>query len=162
MCDQQTAQLKFWTRPPELLRQELHSSPSGLSQEEAELIHEKYGLNLLKARQERTPFTLLFNQLKSTIEFILIFTTRMSPFLQGDIRYLNRHTLQQKALRQCNDSIIAYRWYPCLAPSLLNTGKSTEANTTWLTNHRYDCRYYQFINYFNRIDEHWFYQRFYA
>jgi Mg2+-importing ATPase len=82
VSDQQLAQLKFWTRPPDLLWQDLHSSPSGLSQEEAEQRLEKYGQNVLKARQELTPLKLFLNQFKSPIVLILIFATLMSAFLQ--------------------------------------------------------------------------------
>lgn len=82
MSDQQLAQLKFWTRPPELLWQDLHSSPRGLSQAEAEQRLESYGENVLKARQELTPFKLFLNQFKSPIVLILIFATLMSAFLQ--------------------------------------------------------------------------------
>jgi len=82
VSDQQLAQLKFWTRPPELLWQDLHSSPRGLSQAEAEQRLESYGENVLKARQELTPFKLFLNQFKSPIVLILIFATLMSAFLQ--------------------------------------------------------------------------------
>jgi Mg2+-importing ATPase len=82
VSDQQLAKLKFWTRPPELLWQDLHSSPRGLSQAEAEQRLESYGENVLTARQEFTPFKLLLNQFKSPIVLILIFATLMSAFLQ--------------------------------------------------------------------------------
>jgi Mg2+-importing ATPase len=82
VSDQQLAQLKFWTRPPELLWQDLHSSLRGLSQVEAEQRLGSYGENVLKARQELTPLKLFLNQFKSPIVLILIFATLMSAFLQ--------------------------------------------------------------------------------
>jgi Mg2+-importing ATPase len=82
VSDQQLAQLKFWTHPPDQLWQELQSSASGLSQGEAEQRLEKFGQNVLKARQELTPLKLFLNQFKSPIMLILIFATLMSAFLQ--------------------------------------------------------------------------------
>ena len=73
---------KYWTENPDVLWQELHSSPQGLSQAEAEQRLEQVGPNVLKARRELTPLMLFLNQFKSPIVLILIFATLMSAFLQ--------------------------------------------------------------------------------
>ncbi len=76
-----TSAVKFWAKSPDELWTELNSSPQGLTQEEAEQRLEKYGLNLLRARQEVTPLKLFLNQFKSPIMLILIFATILSAFL---------------------------------------------------------------------------------
>ncbi len=62
--------------------QQLQSSPQGLTETEAQLRLEKYGPNILKARQELTPLKLFLNQFKSPIVLILIFATLLSAFLK--------------------------------------------------------------------------------
>ena len=158
MSNQQKAQLKFWTRPPELLRQDLHSSSSGLSQEEDDQRLVKYGLNLFNARQDRTPLKLLSNQFKSLIEFSLIFTPLISVFLQNGVYHLRWYSIQQKSFLQGDDSINGYRRPYCLASARFTIGKFTGGKTAWLTNLRYDCRYYHFIGCFSGINKRWFYQ----
>ncbi len=74
--------MKYWAKTPDELLQELHSSPQGLSQAEAEERLEAVGPNLLRARREVTPLKLFLNQFKSPIVVILIFATLMSAFLQ--------------------------------------------------------------------------------
>lgn len=73
---------KYWSQSSDQLWQELQSNPQGLSQDEAEQRLEKYGPNVLKARQELTPLKLFLNQFKSPIMLILIFATLMSAYLQ--------------------------------------------------------------------------------
>ncbi len=74
--------LNYWAQNPETLFMELHSSPQGLTQTEAQLRLGKYGPNELKARKELTPLKLFLNQFKSPIMLILIFATALSAFLQ--------------------------------------------------------------------------------
>ncbi len=74
-------QPSYWTKSTSDLFQELHSSPQGLSQSEAEQRLEQVGPNMLRARREVTPLLLFLNQFKSPIILILIFATLMSAFL---------------------------------------------------------------------------------
>jgi Mg2+-importing ATPase len=64
------------------LWEQLQSSPLGLTETEAEQRLEKYGPNILQARQELTPLKLFLNQFKSPIILILIFATLLSAFLK--------------------------------------------------------------------------------
>jgi P-type Mg2+ transporter len=77
-----TADTIFWSQSPQELWSALQSTPQGLSASEAEQRLDKYGPNVLKARQELTPLLLLINQFKSPIVLILIFATVMSAILQ--------------------------------------------------------------------------------
>jgi hypothetical protein len=160
--DRQTVQLKFWTRPLDLLWQDLPSLFSSLSQEEAGQRQETYGLNMFTVRQEFTPLKLLLNQFKSLIEFSLIFTTRFSVFLQDSIGNLRGYSIQQKSFLQGEDAVNDRLRGYCLASTLFTIGKFVGGNIAWLTNLRYDCRYYHFMEYFRTINERRFYQRFYA
>jgi Mg2+-importing ATPase len=81
-AQQKDTQENYWAKKPEELCQELHSSPQGLSQVEAEQRLEEGGPNVLKARREVTPLILLLHQFKSPIILILIFATVMSAFLK--------------------------------------------------------------------------------
>lgn len=76
-----THQNPNWTKKPDELWQELHSSPKGLSQAEAEQRLEQVGPNVLRAKREMTPILLFLSQFKSPIILILIFATLMSAFL---------------------------------------------------------------------------------
>lgn len=75
-------QASYWTKSADELWKAFNSSLQGLSQEEAEHRLEEVGPNVLKARQELTPFILFLNQFKSPIVIILIFATLMSAFLK--------------------------------------------------------------------------------
>ncbi|MFZ2095768.1 MAG: cation-transporting P-type ATPase [Anaerolineales bacterium] len=77
MSVQQPAQQKYWNHPPDQLWQDQQSSPGRLSQEESELRLEKYGPNVLKARQNLSPLMLFLAQFESPIVLILIFATLM-------------------------------------------------------------------------------------
>src|SRR5512137_1258339 len=81
-ADSTDGKAKYWTKSPDELWQELHSSPKGLSQTEAEQRLETVGPNVIGARREVTPLKLFLNQFKSPIVLILIFATLMSAFLQ--------------------------------------------------------------------------------
>jgi magnesium-transporting ATPase (P-type) len=72
----------YWAQTPEQLFKELQTSSQGLSQTNAEQRFEKYGPNMLKARQELSPLRLFINQFKSPIVLILSFATLLSAFLQ--------------------------------------------------------------------------------
>lgn len=76
-----THQNPYWTKKPDEFWQELHSSPKGLSQAEAEQRLEQVGPNVLRAKREMTPILLFLSQFKSPIILILIFATLMSAFL---------------------------------------------------------------------------------
>ena len=73
---------KFWSQTPQELWSAMQSSLQGLSASEAEQRLDKYGPNVLKARQELTPLKLFLNQFKSPIVLILIFATLLSAFLK--------------------------------------------------------------------------------
>ncbi len=73
---------KYWAMTSSELTEQFHSSLQGLNDTEAHLRLEKYGPNVLKARQELTPLKLFLNQFKSPIVLILIFATLLSAFLK--------------------------------------------------------------------------------
>jgi Mg2+-importing ATPase len=73
---------KYWALNTNELWEQLQSSPLGLTETEAEQRLEKYGPNILQARQELTPLKLFLNQFKSPIILILIFATLLSAFLK--------------------------------------------------------------------------------
>ena len=73
---------RYWAMNAAELFIQLQSSPQGLTETEAQVRLEKYGPNILKARQEFTPLKLFLNQFKSPIVLILIFATVLSAFLK--------------------------------------------------------------------------------
>jgi Mg2+-importing ATPase len=73
---------KYWALNSHDIYEQLQSYPQGLSETEAEIRLEKYGPNILKARQELTPLKLFIYQFKSPIVLILIFATLLSAFLK--------------------------------------------------------------------------------
>jgi Mg2+-importing ATPase len=73
---------KYWAMTSSELMEQFHSSLQGLNATEANSRLEKYGPNVLKARQELTPLKLFLNQFKSPIVLILIFATLLSAFLK--------------------------------------------------------------------------------
>jgi Mg2+-importing ATPase len=78
-----TSKNNFWALSAQQLYELLQSNKNGLTQEDADQRLERYGLNMLKARQEITPLKLFLNQFKSPIVLILIFATILSAIL-GD------------------------------------------------------------------------------
>lgn len=74
----QTALAAYWSATPEQLLTELHSSPQGLSQEEAARRLEQYGPNSIQAGSQSTALKLLLNQFKSPLVLILVFAAVIS------------------------------------------------------------------------------------
>ena len=72
----------YWSRPPEQLLIELHSTLNGLSQADVELRRKQYGPNALKAGSQNTALSLLLNQFKSPLVLILVVAAVISAFAQ--------------------------------------------------------------------------------
>jgi Mg2+-importing ATPase len=62
-----------WSLPQEVLIEQLHSSPQGLSNEEAQERLSQFGRNVLVSREKVTPVWLFLNQFKSPLILILVF-----------------------------------------------------------------------------------------
>jgi P-type Mg2+ transporter len=73
---------RYWAMNSNELFALLQSSSQGLTETEAQQRLAKYGPNILKTRQELTPFKLFLNQFKSPIVIILIFATLLSAVLK--------------------------------------------------------------------------------
>src|SRR5512136_332858 len=71
----------FWSTPPTSLLQNLHTSPQGLSSEEARLRLSRHGANRLKPKARSDTLALLLAQFKSPIILILIFAAGLSIFV---------------------------------------------------------------------------------
>ncbi len=76
--EDRTSLSDYWSVTPEHLLSELHSSPQGLSQDDAARRLEEYGPNSLKAGSQVTPLRLLLNQFKSPLVLILVFAATVS------------------------------------------------------------------------------------
>ena len=72
----------YWSQPLDRLLAALHSTTEGLSSAEAAQRLEKFGHNLLEAREKVTPLRLFLEQLKSPLVLILIFAAAVSALLQ--------------------------------------------------------------------------------
>lgn len=72
----------FWSLPTAQLLQQMQSTTSGLSRQDAKQRLSKYGANSLKQTRKSSAFILLLNQFKSPIILILIFAAVLSIFLQ--------------------------------------------------------------------------------
>ena len=70
--DTQTALVAYWSTAPDKLLSELHSSPNGLSQADAERRLLQYGPNSIQAGSQTTALGLLLNQFKSPLVLILV------------------------------------------------------------------------------------------
>lgn len=67
-----------WYMPLELLMEQLHSSPQGLSSGEAQEPLSQYGRNEISSRETVSPIQLFLNQFKSPLMLILIFAAIIS------------------------------------------------------------------------------------
>jgi P-type Mg2+ transporter len=76
--DDRAALAAYWSIAPELLLSALRSSPSGLSQDDAEQRLKQYGQNSIKAGSQITALGLLLNQFKSPLVLILVFAAIIS------------------------------------------------------------------------------------
>lgn len=74
---------EFWSVPATKLVEELKTTPSGLTSDEAKERLTKFGPNLLKVKGRSDAISLLISQFKSPIILILIFASFLSIFL-GD------------------------------------------------------------------------------
>ena len=72
----------FWSLPTDRVLQQMHSTTSGLSHQDAKQRLSEYGVNSLKQTHKSSAFILLLNQFKSPIILILIFAAMLSIFLQ--------------------------------------------------------------------------------
>ncbi|XGV97989.1 MAG: magnesium-translocating P-type ATPase [Leptolyngbya sp. BL-A-14] len=73
----------FWSHPASDLLHTLHTTPQGLTSQEATQRLSQYGVNLLKARKKSDALSLLLAQFQSPIILILVFAAGLSFFL-GD------------------------------------------------------------------------------
>ena len=77
--------LEFWSVPINEVYQEIDSSIEGLTTNEAIKRLKLYGQNVPKSESKYTLLSLLFNQFKSPILLIFIFSAILSYFLQDPI-----------------------------------------------------------------------------
>lgn len=75
---------KYWSIPCEKVMQNLQSSSTGLSDQEAKIRLKEYGENTIKKQKKATKLMLFLKQLKSPIMLILIFGTIVSA-ITGDL-----------------------------------------------------------------------------
>jgi Mg2+-importing ATPase len=73
---------QYWSQPPATLLALLHSTPDGLSAEEAGRRLSQVGPNVLEAKKKATALGVFINQFKSPIILILIFATALSAVLK--------------------------------------------------------------------------------
>jgi Mg2+-importing ATPase len=71
----------FWSLTAEQLLAELHTTPNGIQQPDAENRIKQYGVNALKAQRQTSAFRLLLSQFKSPLVLILIFAAIISAFV---------------------------------------------------------------------------------
>jgi Mg2+-importing ATPase len=71
----------YWSLDPDLLVRQLGSSPSGLSNTEAQSRLASYGQNLLSARSGPTAFAAFARQFRSPLVLILVFAALISAFV---------------------------------------------------------------------------------
>ena len=74
----QTSLAAYWSMWPEQLLAELHTSPNGLSQDDAQRRLQQYGPNSLKAGSQASALGLLLNQFKSPLVLILVIAAIIS------------------------------------------------------------------------------------
>ncbi len=79
----QNQQSSFWSAPASEVRQQLQTTPRGLTGDEAGKRLKRYGSNLLKPKKRSDAPTLLLAQFKGPITLILIFAGGLSFFV-GD------------------------------------------------------------------------------
>ena len=75
-------QSTFWSLPAAQVLTLVHSTPAGLSRQEAQQHLSEFGANSLKQKQKSNSLTLLLNQFRSPIILILIFAAVLSLFLR--------------------------------------------------------------------------------
>jgi len=73
---------QYWSQPSPSLLASLHSTPSGLSAEEADRRLSQFGPNVLEAKKKTTALGVFINQFKSPIILILLFATALSTLLK--------------------------------------------------------------------------------
>ena len=74
--------MTYWSQPTDSLLASLHSTPGGLSTDEARQRLEQFGPNALRAREKATALGLFLNQFKSPIILILLFATGVSAVVK--------------------------------------------------------------------------------
>ena len=67
-----------WNLPKESLFEQLHTSPQGLTGEEAHERLSQFGQNVLTSREKVTPFRLFLHQFENPLVIILIFAAGIS------------------------------------------------------------------------------------
>ncbi|MEH1918783.1 magnesium-translocating P-type ATPase [Nostoc sp.] len=72
----------FWSLPTDQVLQQMHSTTSGLSRQDAKQRLSEFGANSLKQKHKSSAWMLLLNQFKSPIILILIFAAVLSIFLK--------------------------------------------------------------------------------
>jgi Mg2+-importing ATPase len=73
---------QYWSQPSASLLASLHSTPSGLSAEEAGRRLSQLGPNILEAKKKATALGVFINQFRSPIILILLFATALSTLLK--------------------------------------------------------------------------------
>ncbi len=82
MSPDPTPDKPYWSQSAEELLASLHSSPQGLSSEDARRRLDQSGLNLIQAQKQASALILFLNQFKSPIVLILLAATGLSAALQ--------------------------------------------------------------------------------
>ncbi len=78
----------FWSISPEELQRQLHTTASGLTEQEAERRLKIYGPNTLKAKKKSSASLLLVAQFKSPIILLLLSSAVLSSFLNQGVQAL--------------------------------------------------------------------------
>jgi Mg2+-importing ATPase len=74
--------MPYWSMQPDEIMGKLNSSSNGLSQNHAQEVLQRKGLNRIHSKEQTTPLGLFLNQFKSPIVLILIFATLVSAILK--------------------------------------------------------------------------------
>jgi Mg2+-importing ATPase len=130
------ATIPFWSKPVAEIAQSLHSSLTGLSENDAQDLLQHLGPNSIQSKQRVTPLGLFLNQFKSPIVLILIFATLISAFLKdwADAIIILLIVLGSALLSfyqeyNANNAAEKLRAQVSLKTSVLRDGKPTSVST---------------------------------
>ena len=88
MSSQENKRFLFWTSSIQKIFELLDSSEEGLSEKEAGVKAQKYGLNEIKAKERRTGLEILLSQFTNSLVIILIIASIIAYFLGEKIESL--------------------------------------------------------------------------
>lgn len=88
MSSQENKRFLFWTSSIQKIFELLDSSEEGLSEKEAGVRAQKYGLNEIKAKERRTGLEILLSQFTNSLVIILIIASIIAYFLGEKIESL--------------------------------------------------------------------------